>query len=86
MSSEVVAAYKDGLLRNRAAFFMEVGLENRDESHYQERPVLLALDLAYMVMAALCAAEVAGVKLDVESAVTAGRELYEQVSGGAGAV
>jgi hypothetical protein len=75
---DIVGIYKEDLQQLRAVVFMgRMALQARIAEDYQARPSLLTADLAWAVMTALCAAEVAGVELDLNAAVEAGRALYE---------
>lgn len=67
------------IFRVRAGHFRTgAGPYDRVPKEYQEDPHLISADLAYTVMNALCAAEEAGVEIDLDGAVVAGRELFEE--------
>lgn len=78
-SNEIKQAVRVEQFRSRASYFCGAGLSNRLPKDYQEDPGLLAADLAFVVMGALCAAEEAGVELDLDAAVAAGQDLFEDL-------
>lgn len=76
---DVLELYRKESRQLRAKSFMgSCGYETRIERDYRERPELLTLDFAWLVMAALCAADVTEVDFDLDAAVAAGRKLYER--------
>jgi len=71
--------FKAELLMARADNFRTgATLRSRLLEDYQKDPELLAVDVAWAMMAALCLAQAAGVALDLDAAVTAGKRLYER--------
>ena len=76
--NKLMERYKQDLLVNRAENFMgNFGSRMRTAADYKEDPELLTLELAKVVMIALCTSAVAGIKLDLNVAVETGKALYE---------
>ena len=76
---EITKLFTEELKKLRADYFRgKMALTTRIPADYAEQPELLTLDFAWAVTTALCAAAVAGIDLDVNAAVEAGKALYKR--------